>query len=29
MMAMDWIYLAEDGNRCQAFVNAVINLPVP
>jgi hypothetical protein len=29
MRANDWIYLAEDRNRCQAFVNAVINLWIP
>jgi hypothetical protein len=26
---MDWIDLAEDGDRCKALVNAVMNLRVP
>ena len=27
--AMVWIDLAQDGNKCRAFVNAVMNLRVP
>jgi hypothetical protein len=26
---MDWIVLAQDGDRCQALVNGVLNLRVP
>ena len=26
---MDWIELAQDGDRCWALVNAVMNLLVP
>ena len=26
---MDWIELAQDRNRWQAFINAVMNLPIP
>jgi hypothetical protein len=26
---MDWIELAEDGHKCRAFLNAVMNLRVP
>jgi hypothetical protein len=26
---MDWIELAQDTDRLQALVNAVLNLPVP
>jgi hypothetical protein len=26
---VDWIHLAQNGNQWQAFVNTVMNLPVP
>jgi hypothetical protein len=29
MGGMDWIDLAQDRDRCQALVNAVMNLQVP
>jgi len=25
----DWIDMAQDGNRCRAIVNTVMNLPFP
>jgi hypothetical protein len=28
-MCMDWVSLAQDGDRCWALVNAVMNLRVP
>jgi len=29
MGGMDWINLAQDRDKCQALVNAVLNLQVP
>jgi hypothetical protein len=28
-VGVDWMHLAQDGDRLRAFVNMVMNLPVP